>query len=163
MNPSTRSRLLQTSVEPYKLYEGAQVQSSGVLMSTLQSIHEMPTVVNTRFFNRANLDSLQRRAATLVKQRTGMTIDRQSDDELLVVMRAVYLEGGAVNDPADPRGAIEALNDAVIDKVVPIIASNVLQYVGYLRDASSVPYMQTGPESPSIKGSKTLNIARQMM
>ena len=161
MNPATP--ILQTSIDSYKLYDGATVQESGVIMSALQSIRQQPTVVNTRFFCRANLDLLQRTIATIVKQRTGMQIDRQSDDQLLIVMRAVYLEGNAVNDPADPTGAVQKLNAATVDQVVPIVASNVLQYVAYLRDASTVPYMQAGPVSTSIKGTKTLVLANQMM
>lgn len=161
MNPARP--VLETSIDGYKLYDGADLQPSGVLTSALRSIQQQPTVINTRYFNRRNVDALQSTIAGIVQKRVGMRIDRQSDDELLILMRAVYLENNAVNDPSDIEGVISRLNDEVVAKAVPIVASNVLQYVTYLRDASTMPYMMNSPQSTSIKGSKTLDMASQMM
>lgn len=160
MNPSRT--LLETGIDGYKLYDGASIQTEGVISSALKFIQQQPTFVNSRFFNRANVDYLQNSIANLVQKRVGMRIDRQSDDELIILMRAVYLENNAVNEP-DVKGAVARLNDEVIAKAVPIVSSNVLQYVAYLRDASTMPVMLNSPQSTSIKGAKTLNLASQMM
>jgi hypothetical protein len=160
MNPA-RS-LLETSIDGYKLYDGASVPTEGVIMSALKSIQQQPTFINSRFFNRKNVDYLQKIIAGTVQKRIGMRIDRQSDDELLILMRAVYLENSAVNYD-DVQGEVARLNDEVVAKAVPIVSSNVLQYVTYLRDASTMPVMLSGPQSTSIKGTKTLNMVSQML
>ncbi len=161
MNPSTN--VLQTAVMPYPLYSGGEVQSQGVIGTVIASMHQAPTVFNTRFFNRSNLDVLQRSIASVVKQRTGMLIDRQSDDQLLIAMRAIYLENEPVNVAVGIDDAVRQLNQQVVDNLVPTLTSNLMQYLGYLRDASTLPDVMPLPQATSIKGEKGLNLAKQML
>ena len=161
MNPS--SGVLQTSVRPYPLYDGATVQNAGVIYTALESIHEEPTLVNSRFFCRKNLDVLQSMLAQVVRQKTGMRIDRQSDDELLIAMRAMYLESQPVNVAVHPDAVVSQLNQKVVDAVVPKVTSNLLQYLAYLRDASTLPDVLPSPLATSIKGEKSLITATQML
>lgn len=49
------------------------------------------TKVSLSFFSKKNLDLLQEMMKKIVYKETGHTIGRQSDEELLIIMRSIYL------------------------------------------------------------------------
>lgn len=100
------------------------------------------------FFARANVDAIQRQIRTAIHQRTGYTIDRQSDDDLLIIMNWVF------HTYAHHTGSDELprLNGIVMQEVMPMILSNMRQYVGYLNDASTMRQPMERPFFDSVRG-----------
>ena len=90
------------------------------------------------FFSAKNRDALQGEVVRRVLELTERRISQQSEDELLLVMRSVYLQH-AVN--LDQRAAEEVrmLNARVLDYCVPNIVTNLSQYIQYLREVGRNP------------------------
>ena len=58
------------------------------------------------------------------------TIGRQSDVELKIIMRSIYLQNSK-NLATDVAGQIRELNRLVANEAVPSIIVNIEQYLGY--------------------------------
>lgn len=111
------------------------------------------------FFSRENINEIQRliRYNVYVNTDRKFIIDNQDEDELLIIMRGVYLQYSRV--PSDKQyynQAIKKLNALVINVLMPNLISNIEQYVGYLRD-SKTPYLPLSREiNDSIIGQTEL-------
>lgn len=106
------------------------VRRADAAQATLKSLGQPPTPLNAAFFSRANVDALQDAIRARVADVLGLAIDRQSDTELLFLMRRTYLET-ANNWPADVPAEIARLNGRVLQEAVDAIAKNVLQFTTY--------------------------------
>lgn len=108
------------------------------------------------FFSKKNLDHLQYLTVKLVKEKSGgkYCISRQSDNELMVIMRSIYLQY-AKHLPYDIPGQVAELNKQVLIDVVPRIMVKAEQHLGYIRDAGSngIRTMPRG-EFASSKGTR---------
>ncbi len=128
----------------------------------LRGIREDPNPLNTAFFGTKNIDHLQSRIISVIKQKTGMTIGRQSDDELLVVMRNVYMSAGALRRSGGVAREVSRLNEAVLRIAVPNVGAGLAAYLGYVRDASRLPEPLPRGEQTSIKGQLTATLFRPL-
>lgn len=100
--------------------------------STLKDLERTP--VSNLFFSRKNVDFLQHMMKKLVYKETGNIIGRQSDEELLIIMRSIYLSDSK-NLPTEISRQVADLNYkvlkyAVYDEILP----KVKGYVTYLYD-----------------------------
>jgi hypothetical protein len=113
--------------------------------------------ISTIFFSRSNIDALQHgiRYSVYVKSCHKHVIDRQSDDELKVIMRAVYFEH-ARHSARDIVGEIKRLNGIIIDFCVTRIIQEIQMYMRYKADISKLPVPLDRGEFSSAKGTKTL-------
>lgn len=128
------------------------IQSHGITKDMFSTTHqcEEDNVLGLKFFSEQNLNIIQGRIRRIVYEKTGYIIGRQSDEHVAYIMRAVYLEHSLHG-----RGVaqeMERLNAIVVSILFPMIASNISQYVGYLRDASRIPAPLTRPTNESVKG-----------
>lgn len=88
------------------------------------------------FFSDDNMKRLQRNIKREVFKRTNgqFKLDMDQDqNDLFVVMRAVYMEHGRFL-PNRIVHQVKRLNEKVIDEVVPGILVNIKQYHGYLKE-----------------------------
>ncbi len=108
--------------------------------------------LNTLFFGQANVDAIQAQLRDVIKKRLGYVIDRQPDDQLLIIMRYVYM-----NEARNDGGVkeIKRLNGLVLKEIAPMVASGVMQYLAYLRDASRLPTPIPRAQATSVKGTTT--------
>lgn len=116
------------------------------------------TSVSKAFFSSQNMDVLQNALRKAVYERSGprqYLIDRQSADELQIIMRSMYLQY-AKNNVYDVPGQVAELNQLVIDWAVPKILSAVQGYYGYLRDITEGIKPMDRPVSLSSAGTKSL-------
>jgi len=97
-------------------------------------------LLSNTFFSKENLNIINKGIIlTVFKVTKGeYHIGNQSDKHLMIAMRAIYHEH-ARNLPYNIKGQITELNKHVIKSVVPGIITNLQQYIGYVRDASSIP------------------------
>ena len=103
-----------------------------------------------RFFGNENMDYLQKTIIVQIRQQLKVTISRQSDQELFVVMLYVY------TSHSQYCTNIRMMNQLVLQEIIPMIASNVIQYNQYLKDIGTQPMPLNHSKNTSIKGEKTL-------
>ena len=116
------------------------------------------TPVSKIFFSAENMRLIQngiRRDVYNKSQPKGYLIDKQSVEELKIIMRAIYLQY-ARNLPKDFPGQIDDLNTKVIDWSVPHILSAVDHYVYYIQDISHLPVPLAQPPNLSRAGTRSL-------
>jgi hypothetical protein len=86
-------------------------------------------------------------------------IDPQSADELMIVMRAMYLQYGK-NQPTNITGQIAELNQLVADWCVPKIIAECSMHKTYLRDIQNLPVPLEHPIMITKTGSKSAAFER---
>ena len=116
------------------------------------------TPVSDAFFSSENVERLQQLIRKGVYDRSsgkGYVIDKQSVDELKIIMRAIYYQY-ARNLPRDVAGQVADLNAKVVDWSVPHILSAVDHYFYYIKDISHLPVPLAQPQHLSRAGTKSL-------
>lgn len=108
------------------------------------------------YFSQFNKDALHEAIRYSVFKATGKTIARQSDNELTIIMRSLYLSDSR-NDPnADVLDQVRSLNKKVLDYAVPRVVGELQMRDYYLKDISSQPVPLPTPVSVSRAGTRTL-------
>jgi len=116
------------------------------------------SAVSKLYFSGENVERLQNQMRKEVFDRStpkGYVIDKQSIDDLKIIMRAIYLQY-ARNLPTDIAAQVEDLNRKVCDWSVPHILSAVDHYNFYLNDISHLPIPLPHMQHLSRAGTKTL-------
>ncbi len=113
--------------------------------------------LNQLFFSRKNLDLIQDmiRYRVYIKSNKKYIISKQSNTEIQIVMRSMYLQQ-STNLPTNIKEQIIYLNNLVADWCVEKIIPEVEQHIGYIRDISYYPNPIDLPKNMSQKGSRTL-------
>ena len=112
------------------------------------------TPLNKLFFSQGNIDKLQSDIQTTVQQMVNATIDRQSDSDLLLVMRSYYLQY-ARNEPNRLAEELEELNQRVVHFCSNRIAVEVEAYRYYRKDIMDFPEPIANPVDVKIYGTRT--------
>lgn len=125
--------------QKYKDYTMFQEDSktNNIADDILKNVIER-TPLSDAFFSKKNLDHLQCLIIRLVKERSDgkWNISRQSDNELLIIMRSIFLQYSQ-NLPFDLKGQLVELNRQVIIDAVPRVMVKAEQYLGFIRDQGS--------------------------
>ena len=114
--------------------------------------------VSEIFFSAENIEVIQnfiRREVYNKSTPKGYIIDKQSVEELKIIMRAIYLQY-ARNLPTDIKGQLDDLNVKVADWCVPHILSAVDHYHFYINDISHLPVPLEHMKHLSRAGTRTL-------
>jgi hypothetical protein len=119
------------------------------------------TPLNTAYFSPANVRIVQNKIRRDVYDRSGgeFLIDEQSVDELMIVMRAMYLQYGQ-NRPDGIPEQIATLNQIVADWCVPKILAECSMHKSYLRDIQNLPVPMEHPILLTRAGSKSATFDR---
>jgi hypothetical protein len=143
--------------ENYNLYK--LFQDGGNSMSTFSheattGIHQK-TALNDLFFSQLNVNALQQGIKNMVavKSNGEYVIGNQSEVELQVVMRAIYLQE-AMHGKTDIVGQVRELNSKVLDFCVPRIMEEVRMYRYYKNDVSKLPTPLDRGSFQSSKGTR---------
>jgi hypothetical protein len=115
----------------------------------------MATPLNTAFFSPDNLQIIQNQIRYKVWDKTKHTIDPQSSDDLLIVMRSMYYQYGK-NRPDHIKEQIEELNKIVADWCVPKILAEIDMYLYYRKDVSKLPVPLEHPMLQTLAGTRSL-------
>lgn len=110
------------------------------------------------FFSEKNIQRVQNLLRYRVwKQTQGkFTIDEQSETELVIIMRAIFLQN-ARNDPTETIvHQVNILNEIVCNYSVANIISKAKQYIGYIQDVESNPVPIEHPRNVSSAGTRLL-------
>lgn len=136
------------------LYETNQDNRECFASEMLQGIQETSPLSRV-FFSKENMDRLQTLIRYNVNLETGLVISKQSETELAVVMRAMYLQY-SMNINHSFTEQIKQLNELVLRYAVPQITSEAKQYQGYLEEIQRNPVPIVHSVNVSSKGTKTL-------
>ena len=142
----------------YSLFEDPPVSQKNFNEEAIRGIH-VNNDISRVFFSKDNIDALQDaiRYQVYVKTCKKHIIDRQSDTELKVIMRATYLEH-ALHASRDILAEIKRLNLIVIDFCVTRILQEINIYMRYKEDITNLPVPSERGEFISSKGTKVLQL-----
>ena len=137
-------------------------------------------LLSKMFFSEKNITQLQNNIKYNVNKFTNQIIDNQSDKELIIIMRYIFLqfanhtvEYNLNFSPEQKRSYLRQnqnevlkLNQKVLEEILPKIVSQLQQYTDYLRDISQ-PYggnnLENKPLATSIKGEKVYRSATSVL
>ena len=112
------------------------------------------TPLNNLFFSQGNIDALQMKIQAAVQTMVGATIDRQSDSDLLLIMRSYYLQY-ARNEPDSIASELSELNDRVVAFASNRISVEVEAYRYYRKDIMDFPAPIQNPVDVKVFGTRT--------
>lgn len=146
----------KTTVKQDTVYN--ETFSSKSYISVLEGIQEK-NQMNIAYFSQQNINFVQKclRYDVYTKSNSQYIIDKQSETDLVLVMRAVYFEHSRYNpDPEEIKKEISRLDKIAVDRLTPKVMSEIEQYVHYLKDASSTYKPMAAPESTNSYGTKVM-------
>ena len=152
-----RDRIGQTSdLAPYPLYQEDTLRPTTIRKQAINHVVEC-NLLNQLYMSPENIETLQQRIRYEVYKASNQQniIGRQSERELTIIMRSIYLTYGK-NIPTNLKQQIKDLNDLVVLEVVPKILSEIQAHVRYLWDSSTQPMPLAWPQNMSTKGQKIL-------
>lgn len=126
------------------------------------------TLLTFLFFSKKNINNIQNVIKYIVHKETKYVIDNQSTNELLIIMRSIFLEYSAHPKLIDENMSndekkqllqkytkeVARLNDIVINTIAPKIISQMIQYINYLKDASQQPTYMDRPVNENVSGQR---------
>lgn len=119
----------------------------------LNSLKQCQTPLNTLFFSEFNVNLLQRAIRQDFKNKTGIAIDYQSNDDLYGIMRVVFINNsGDHNSRVNEQ--VKMMNTMVIKTAIGQIQSGVSQYMGYVHDMDRGLEPIDAPVNTSTTGNK---------
>jgi hypothetical protein len=123
---------------------------------TIRTIQE-ENLLSKTFFSKSNLNILQNAIRKNVYDLNNgkYILDKQSDIELEIIMRSIFLQYSE-NRNDNIAQQIAVLNNYVVDYSVPIVNSNLQQYLHYKKDVSTLTVPLRHSVNMSIKGDKSL-------
>lgn len=109
------------------------------------------------FFSNSNMNRIQKQLIYRVYVASGgkYKISPQSNTELQVIMRAMYLQYGK-NLPYKIDDQINELNRHVVEFCLPKVISEIKQYMFYVNDIQRLPAQISLPINVSSAGTRTL-------
>ena len=123
------------------------------MTSILRTMRQTGTPLGDLFFSDFNLRSIQNNIRQSVLTTTGIAIDYQKQDDVLTLMRMVF-----INNSVDPYGNLPAqikiMNDLVIKTATAQIGTGLSQYIGYIRDISTPMIPEPRPINTSVYGER---------
>jgi hypothetical protein len=119
------------------------------------------TPVSDLFFSANNINALQQgiRYSVYRSSEKHHIIGRQSDVDLILIMKGVYLEH-AMHLSGNTVGQVKGLNARVLDYVVPRVLTEVDTYLKYRHDVSTLPVPMERAPMMSQKGTRVLEQRR---
>lgn len=117
------------------------------------------TDLSNIFFSINNIEKIQLSIIMKVYKDSDnrFQINKQSEQELLIIMRSIYLQYSK-NLNTNIKEQINELNKLVVDWSVENIISNIEQYISYKKVCSTLPMPLERAQLPTQKGTKTLEI-----
>lgn len=127
------------------------------------------TLLTFLFFSDDNINNIQKIIKMLVYKEMNKVIDNQSIIDLQIVMRSIFLAYSLhpklIDESMSPKekkvlliqytNEVDRLNQLVVNEVVPLICSQLQQYLTYLVDSGSSRYIMEKPKNDSVTGEKT--------
>lgn len=140
----------------YALFQNGNNRLTEFSHEAIQGVH-IKTPLNDLFFSKTNINALQLGIRNLIANKTNneFLIGNQSEVELQIVMRAIYLSE-ARHLSYDIVGQVKTLNEKVLDYCVPRILEEIKMFNYYKNDVSRLPMPLERGQFSSAKGTRFL-------
>lgn len=123
------------------------------------SLQRSPSPISNAFFSNQNLQHIQNELRRTLFEQTGYKVVEQSPEAVLTHMRNQFLLNGPYAlEEERVSGELDRLNTAVLSVIVPQAATALSQYLGYLRDASTLATPLERGENTSVRGRNSLQM-----
>ena len=119
----------------------------------LNSISQCATPLNKLFFSAFNVNLVQRGIRESFKNKTGVKIDYQNEDDVYGIMRVVFINN-AGSHYEGINEQVKRMNTIAINTAVSQIQTGVSQYMGYVHDIDKGLDPINRPVSTSTYGNK---------
>lgn len=153
--------ILDASAPPpdYEALQRGPTQKNLVVDALRGNIGISP--VSELFFSDTNIDALQIGIHNMVLNKScgKYRLGRQSDKELTIIMRAIYLQDSK-NSKFDVLGQVRSLNEQVLAFSVPRLLSELKMHDMYINDIQKIPVPMSYGVNTSVAGTKTLEMKR---
>ena len=151
-----RVTLTNKNVKDMKMIDHERETMNNFQVEALYGIQET-SKLNQLFFSKQNMENIQNmiRYNVYLKSDKKFLIDKQSDIELEIIMRSIYLQHSP-NLPDKTKEQLEYLNKLVSDWCVGQIIPEINQYTGYIKEIEYMPLPIDLPLNLSSKGSRVL-------
>ena len=151
-----RVTLTKGEVKDMSMIDGKNETMKNFQVEALYGIQET-SQLNQLFFCKDNMDIIQNmiRFNVYEKSEKKFVIGKQSDIELEIIMRSIYLQHSP-NLPNKIKEQIKYLNDLVVSWCTQQIIPEVNQYLGYIKEIEYMPEPIDLPLNLSSKGSRSL-------
>lgn len=117
-----------------KILPNSKTNYMNALKHTLQN-----NKLSTLFFSSKNVELIENaiKAGVYAMSNNTHVIDNQDRDQLVVIMRATFLQY-SLNQPDQLTEQIESLNSRVIAYCVPRVYGEIISYIQYKKDISTL-------------------------
>ncbi len=121
-----------------------------------RTLRQQQNQLNTLYFSQFNLNVLQAKIRKEFREKTGISIDRQKEEDLLSIMRSIYINNAVdpYAGPLDLRRQVDSMNEQAAKLALGQISTGVSQYIGYLRDINGPIRTMPLPVNTSSYGEK---------
>jgi len=137
---------------PFELFENNNVVNK---KSTNMTGNMGKTNLSEMYFSQSNIDYIQNSIIRGVFNMSNTKICKQSEEELLIIMRSIFIQHAKHLD-YNFQEQINELNSHVLSYSIKNIDSSIKQYNGYIDNITKEQTIMNMPQSVSIKGDKTL-------
>lgn len=119
----------------------------------MNTMRQTNTPLGNAFFSADNMNVIQNSIRSTIKNETGLTIDRQNDNDLATIMRYIYITN-SYNPAADVSAQLMLMNKRASEKAASQVRTGLAEHIGYLRDIASPIYPNALPVSSTTYGNK---------
>jgi hypothetical protein len=123
----------------------------------LKGMHGQDTL-SIIFFSPENIELIQKNLIRSIYNHSNgaYLISNQSEQDLIVAMRAIFLQNAIHSETITIKEQIKQLNDIVVNKLTPNILNNVKAQMGYLQLINNPLSPIDRPTNTSSAGNRTL-------
>ena len=147
--------------QAYKAYRisGENIRRQDVSAKDLHEVtyyRQTGSDLSTQFFSVANTERVQQMIQQEVLAKSGgkYKIDRQSDEDLFLIMRSYYLQYSR-NDPDNVGAELDSLNGRVVAYASDRIMVEIEAYKYYRKDQENFPDPIAAPVNVNTYGTRT--------
>ena len=140
----------------YDLIDRSGEQRDLLADSLITSVHQCDTPLSKVFFSASNMNTIQTNLRIVVREKTGYLIGRQSDEQVAIVMRGMYILYADPGNEIDTE--VRRLNAIVLSQLAPMVGTGIAAYIGYMRDSTQMHVPHERPKNMSQRGSKTTEL-----
>ena len=117
-----------------------------------------PTLLSRTYFSLENIEIIQNAIRAEVYRKTNKKhiIDKQDYDQLKMIMRSIFLQN-ALHQDHDIKQQIQTLNDLVLEYCIPRVYSELISYLKYKEDISTLAVPMDNPVHLSVDKTVELN------
>lgn len=118
------------------------------------------TIMSDIFLSEKNINLIQLKIINIINSKYKYKISKQSKNELIIIMRSVYLNNATNNylNKQDIKNELNKLNNLVISYCVKNIVNNIRSHELYLKKINNDLIPINLPTSTNVKGDKQLEL-----